>query len=37
MNPRGIDTADFNNDGKPDLVVANYSDNNITVLINTTK
>ena len=27
-------TADFNNDGKPDLAVANQSANNVTVLVN---
>jgi hypothetical protein len=29
-------TADFNGDGRPDLAVANFADNSVTVLLNTT-
>jgi hypothetical protein len=35
-NPRSIAVGDFNSDGKPDLAVANYKDNNVSVLLNTT-
>lgn len=34
-NPRSIATADFNGDGRPDLVIAdNFGGNNVTVLLN---
>lgn len=35
-NSSAVTIADINNDGKPDIVVANYGDNNISVLLNTT-
>jgi hypothetical protein len=34
--PSGIAVADFNGDGRPDLVVPNYGSNNVSVLLNTT-
>jgi trimeric autotransporter adhesin len=34
--PFGIATADINGDGKPDLVVANHDEDDISVLLNTT-
>lgn len=34
--PVSVAVKDLNGDGKPDLVVANWNDNTITVLINTT-
>ena len=34
QNPNAIRTTDFNNDGKPDIVSANYGSNDVTVLIN---
>lgn len=33
LNPQAICTADFNNDGKADLAVANYSSNNVSILL----
>lgn len=33
--PRGIESADFNGDGKPDLATANASSNNVSILFNT--
>jgi hypothetical protein len=36
-NPRGIVAADVNCDGRPDLITANYSDDTISVLLNTTR
>jgi hypothetical protein len=33
-NPGSIAVGDFNRDGKPDLVVANFNGNNLTVLLN---
>src|ERR1039458_9200554 len=32
-NPYSVAVGDFNGDGKPDLAVANYSSNNVTVLL----
>jgi hypothetical protein len=34
--PQFAVVADFNNDGKPDVAVANYTSNSISLLINTT-
>ena len=34
--PKSVTAADLNSDGKPDLIVANVSDNNVSVLLNTT-
>ncbi len=34
--PKAMTVADFNGDGKPDLAVANYRSNNVSVLLNTT-
>jgi len=34
--PRAVAVADFNGDGRPDLVVANFSDNSLSLLLNTT-
>lgn len=34
--PRSVAVADFNADGRPDLVVANFSDNSLSLLLNTT-
>ena len=31
--PGGVAAADFNGDGKSDLVTANYNDNNVSVLL----
>jgi len=33
--PAGIATADFNGDGKPDLVAGNYNSGNVSVYLNT--
>ncbi|QBB71649.1 hypothetical protein ELE36_15500 [Pseudolysobacter antarcticus] len=35
-NPRAISIADFNGDGLPDIVIANYGGNTVSVLLNTT-
>src|SRR5205814_1966907 len=35
-NPTSVAVADFNGDGKPDLVVANNVSNSVSVLLNTT-
>lgn len=32
-NPRGVATADFNNDGRPDLAVVNQGSDNVSVLL----
>ena len=34
--PVSVAVGDFNGDGKPDLAVANYYSNNVSVLINNT-
>ena len=34
--PNWVTAADLNGDGLPDLIVANYSDNTVSVLLNTT-
>src|SRR5262249_9659723 len=34
--PRSVAVGDFNRDGKPDLAVANYHSNTVSVLLNTT-
>ena len=34
-NPQSVAVADFNGDGQPDLVTANFNGNNATVLLNT--
>ena len=33
-NPRGVAVADVNSDNKPDIVVADYTSNNVGVLLN---
>ena len=35
-SPSAVAVGDFNGDGKPDLAVSNFSDNNVSVLFNTT-
>ena len=35
-NPSSLTVADFNGDGKPDVAVANFSDDTVSVLLNTT-
>jgi len=35
-NPDSVAVGDFNGDGRPDLAVANYSDNTVSVLLDTT-
>ncbi len=35
-NPQSLTVADVNGDGKPDLILANFGDNTISVLLNTT-
>jgi hypothetical protein len=34
--PSAVTIADINGDGKPDLIVANYNDNSVSVLLNNT-
>ncbi|NJM63700.1 MAG: DUF4347 domain-containing protein, partial [Oscillatoriales cyanobacterium RU_3_3] len=34
--PRDVSIGDINGDGKPDLAVANYGSNNVSILLNTT-
>jgi trimeric autotransporter adhesin len=34
--PYWLAVADVNGDGKPDLIVANFDDNDVSVLLNTT-
>ena len=34
--PMSVATADLNNDGKPDIIIADYQDNSVSVLMNTT-
>jgi hypothetical protein len=31
-NPAGVVSADFNHDGRPDLAVTNFTDNNVSVI-----
>jgi uncharacterized protein (TIGR03437 family) len=33
--PRSVAVGDFNKDGKPDLAIANFNDDDVTVLLNT--
>ena len=35
-NPKAVAASDVNHDGRPDLIVANYSDDTVSVLLNTT-
>ena len=35
-NPVSVSIGDFNGDGKPDLAIANYDSNTVSVLLNTT-
>ena len=36
-NPSSVAVVDFNGDGVPDLAVANYDSDNVSVLINDTR
>ena len=36
LGPRPVEIADFNGDGKPDIVVGNYSAGNVSVFLNNT-
>jgi len=36
VDPLSVAAADINGDGQPDLIVANYGDNTVSVLLNTT-
>ena len=35
-DPASVIAADINGDGKPDLIITNFNDNNVSVLLNTT-
>jgi hypothetical protein len=35
-DPAAVIAADVNGDGKPDLIITNFNDNNVSVLLNTT-
>jgi hypothetical protein len=36
MGPSPVSIGDFNGDGKPDLAVANFNSNDVSILLNTT-
>ncbi len=36
LGPISVATGDFNGDGRPDLAIANYSENTVSILLNTT-